>query len=169
MTVDCISLIGMPGAGKSTLGVLLAKKLAKDFCDTDLFLQKRIGCCLQEYLDVRGHLALREQEEQVLLNSEFSNQIIATGGSAVYSKAGMTRLKSLGPVVLLSVSEEELLRRIDDMQTRGIARHPEQGFHEVYLERMALYECYADITVNCDGKTMQQVLAELINQLSPIL
>jgi len=160
--VNCVVLIGMPGAGKSTLGVMLAKNIALDFVDTDILIQNKLHCTLQYFLDENGYLALREEEEKVLLAAEYSHQVIATGGSAVYSEAGMARLKSLGPVVLLNVSEEELLRRIDDMDSRGIACAPGQSFHDLFVERQRLYQHYADIVIECDGKNQHTLAQELL-------
>jgi len=163
--VNCVVLIGMPGAGKSTLGVMLAKNIALDFVDTDILIQNKLHCTLQYFLDEQGFLALRSEEEKVLLAAEFSHQVIATGGSAVYSDAGMARLKALGPVVLLNVSEGELLRRIDDMNTRGIACAPGQSFHDLFIERQRLYQHYADIVIECDGKNQYSLAQELLVKL----
>lgn len=155
-------LIGMPGAGKSTLGLLLAKSLAKDFVDTDLLIQLEHRKTLQDILQEHGHLALRETEEQVLLKAQYSNHIIATGGSAVYSAAGMQHLKHFGPIIFLDTSLDVLEKRIHNMDNRGIARPANQTFAEVYAERRPLYLQFADIVIDCNGKSLEQLVDEVI-------
>ncbi len=162
---NSIVLIGMPGAGKSTLGVLLAKELGLDFIDTDVAIQVREGKSLQQILDEKDHLHLREVEESVLLEADIANKVIATGGSAVYSKPGMTRLKAAGSLVYLDVPLRELEKRIHNYHTRGIAKHPEQSFEALYDERTTLYEGYADITVDCADQSIQQLLRTLVPRL----
>lgn len=159
-------LIGMPGAGKSTLGVQLAKALAKDFIDTDLLIQLKHGATLDHILRSEGYVALRALEESVLLQADYPNHVIATGGSAVYSEAAIAHLRQYGPLVYLKVSEEELINRIHDMETRGIASAPSQSFHDIFIEREALYEHYADVIINCDGKSQQDLVIELLMWLS---
>lgn len=154
-------LIGMPGAGKSTLGLLLAKNLAKDFVDTDLLIQLEHRKTLQDILHEQGYLALREAEERVLLNSHYPNHIIATGGSAVYSATGMQHLKQFGPIIFLDVGINELETRIHNMNSRGIARPANQSFADVYAERRPLYLQYADIVIDCKGKKLEQLLDEV--------
>src|SRR5690606_28888226 len=119
--MTCIVLVGMPGAGKSTLGVLLAKATMKDFVDTDMIIQLRANQSLQDIVDNSGYLTLRQLEEVVLLDLDVQQHVIATGGSVVYSEKGMAQLKSLGPVVYLQVSLDELKRRVKDLPSRGIA------------------------------------------------
>jgi len=160
-----IILVGMPGAGKSTLGILLAKELAKDFVDTDVLIQLREGKCLQTILDERDYLNLRDIEEQVLLSTHLPNHVIATGGSAVYSEAGMLHLKKYGPVIFLDVDLDELKKRIHNYETRGIAMHPGQSFQSLFDERRTLYLKYADNVIDCQGKS-QDVL---LNQIAEIL
>lgn len=147
--MSCVVLVGMPGAGKSTIGVILAKQLAKNFVDTDVLIQTQTGQHLQTIVDRQGYLELRRIEEQILSELEVKNTVVATGGSAVYSKAAMEHLKSLGPVVYLAVSLEELERRVANLDTRGLACAPGQGLAELYGERVPLYEHYADLTVHC--------------------
>jgi shikimate kinase len=157
-------LIGMPGAGKSTLGLLLAKSLAKDFVDTDLLIQLEHRKTLQDILHQQGYLALREQEEKVLLNAHYPNHVIATGGSAVYSEVAMHHLKQFGPIVFLDVALNELEQRIHNMDNRGIARPAHQGFDEVFAERRPLYMRYADIVIDCTGKPIETLVDEIICQ-----
>lgn len=157
-------LIGMPGAGKSTLGLLLAKNLAKDFVDTDLLIQLEHRKTLQDILHEQGYLALREHEEKVLLNAHYPNHVIATGGSAVYSEVAMHHLKQFGPIVFLDVTIDALEQRIHNMNSRGIARPAGQSFAEVYAERRPLYLRYADIIIDCDHKHIEQLVDEVICQ-----
>lgn len=155
-------LIGMPGAGKSTLGVILAKTLAKDFVDTDLLIQTQENRPLQEIIDTDGYLALRAIEEKTLLNMHYPNHVIATGGSAVYSESAMHHLRHFGPIIFLDVPLPELLNRITDFETRGLARHPNQSFSDLFNERRVLYQRYATITVDCSKKSQEQILSEII-------
>ncbi len=161
-----VILVGMPGAGKSTLGVMLAKALAKEFVDTDLLIQTRAGQCLQTLLDEEGYLALRQLEEEVLIDCDFSNHVVATGGSAVYSAAGMVSLRGYGRVVFLDVPLDELRSRIHDYDRRGIARRPGQSFESLFDERKSLYLHFSDLVVKCAGKTQEQLLDELVELLS---
>jgi len=155
-----VILIGMPGAGKSTVGVLLAKRLGYDFIDTDVLIQLRQGELLQATLDAHGYLALRAIEEQVLLALDVSKTVIATGGSAVYSERAMTHLARTGIIVYLAAEQDELTRRIRDYATRGIARRPGQNFAELFAERTTLYRRYAQLTVDA-GPAPEQVVAEI--------
>lgn len=157
-------LIGMPGAGKSTIGLLLAKHLAKDFVDTDLLIQLEHRKSLQDILNEQGYLALRDHEEKILLNTHYPNHVVATGGSAIYSARAMDNLKKMGPVIFLDVAIHELEQRISNMNTRGIARAPQQTFAELYAERRPLYLHYADIVIDCNGKNQDQLVEEVICQ-----
>ncbi|WP_339339994.1 shikimate kinase [uncultured Oceanicoccus sp.] len=159
-----ISLIGMPGAGKSTIGVQLAKATARDFVDTDLLIQLREQQSLQQIIDNTDYVNLRWIEEQVLLSLNYDHHIIATGGSAVYSQAGMAALKKLGPVVFLDVALDQLKQRIHNFQQRGIARHPDQSFADLLIERNQLYHQYADHVITCADKTPAE-LVEIITEL----
>lgn len=157
-------LIGMPGAGKSTIGIVLAKALAKDFVDTDLLIQLQHNKTLQDIVDNQGYLKLREYEEQVLLNTHYPNHIIATGGSAVYSEKSMHHLRHFGQIVFLDVPLAELTERVKDIDTRGLARHPNQSFADLYNERRALYQAHANITIDCSGKNPEQIINEIIGE-----
>lgn len=163
-----IVLIGMPGAGKSTLGVLLAKELALDFVDTDVLIQLREGKTLQEIINGSDYLNLRRIEGEVLVEADLPNHVIATGGSVVYSEEGMANLKRFGPVVFLNCSADELRRRISNYESRGIAKAPGQSFEDLFEERQALYRKYADITVDCNGTGLQQVLERVVKGLESL-
>lgn len=152
-----ISLIGMPGAGKSTVGVILAKLLGRQFRDTDLDIQLRERATLQEILDQRGYQALREIEEAVLLEIGLKNAIISTGGSAVYSQASMERLREAGPVVYLNADLPTLAPRVAATPNRGMASSKEQSFAEVYAERTPLYARHATHTVDATAGTADDI------------
>ncbi len=160
-----IVLIGMPGAGKSTIGIILAKQRARDFVDTDVLIQVAEKRSLQEILDAEGYLALRQVEEHILLSLNCTNHVIATGGSAVYSPTAMNHLKANGIAVFLHVEMEELIRRITNFETRGIACNPDQTFAELYQERQLLYERYADLTIDCAGKSLETISTMISNNV----
>ena len=161
-----IILIGMPGAGKSTIGVILAKQSARDYLDTDVLMQLAEKKSLQQILDETGYMELRRIEERVLLELDCRNHIIATGGSAVYSEAAMQHLKANGIAVFLYVALEELKRRLIDMDTRGIAQRPGQSFTDLYEERQRLYRRYTDLTIDCTDKTQQEISMVICEQLN---
>ena len=156
-----ITLIGMPGSGKSTIGVLLAKALGMDFLDADLVIQKREGALLQEILDKRGFDAFKKAEEEALLSIHCGNTVIATGGSAVYSAPGMKHLKEQGVAAYLELTLPEIRSRLFNLATRGIAFPPGKTLEDIYRERAPLYEKYADITVNGTGKVPEEMVALL--------
>ena len=157
-----IVLIGMPGAGKSTIGVMLAKLLSKRFIDTDLLIQNRHETSLQDIIETRGYMELRRIEEDEILHMNAENSVIATGGSAVYSDTAMRHLKQDGIVLYLKNIIEELAGRIHDFETRGLAKKKEQSFYALFAEREALYRRYADITIECGKKNHQDILLEIV-------
>ncbi len=165
MDHDTISLIGMPGAGKSTVGVLLAKELGLNFIDTDLLIQVHNGATLQVILEQQGYLALRQLEENVLLNIPLADTLIATGGSAIYSVTSMQRLRAAGPMVFIDASLPVLLQRVDNADVRGIACEPAQDLADVYRERQPLYQASADITVAGDQQSAEAIARVLARQL----
>lgn len=160
-----IILIGMPGAGKSTVGVILAKTLGMQFIDTDILIQERAGRMLQEILDTDGPDAFKRIEEETILSLHPCRAVIATGGSVVCSGAAMAHLKSAGVVVYLEVSYEEMHRRLGNITTRGILLLPGQGLREMYDERVPLYERYADLTIACSGEDLESVVGNVIEAL----
>lgn len=161
MLYKTITMIGMPGAGKSTVGVLLAKRVGLNFVDSDLLIQVREDQTLQQILDSRGHLALRAIEEAILLDMPLAGYLVATGGSAVYSEASMSRFRDSGPVVYLAAALESLTARVQAHPDRGIAAPPGQDFAAVYAERVPLYERHATLTVAADSAPAEAV-AEMI-------
>lgn len=167
MTIGRTNLvfIGMPGSGKSTVGVLVAKRLGLGFVDTDLLIQQQAGRTLQEIVDQDGYLALRRIEEQILLTLEVEGQVISTGGSAVYSEAAMTHLRQNGTVVFLDIPLDEVRRRIGNYSLRGISRRPDQSLEALFEERFALYTRYADLTIKGQGLNQEQVCQAVIDGL----
>jgi shikimate kinase len=163
-----IVLVGMPGAGKSTVGVILAKLASLGFIDTDVLIQARESRSLQSIIDSQGYMALRGIEERVLLGLECRRHVIATGGSAVYSPAAMAHLAGDGVIVFLDVDLATLESRALDLEGRGIAKRPDQSFAELFEERRKLYVAYADVTVDCNGLTHDMVCAEIINNFHPV-
>lgn len=160
-----IVLIGMPGSGKSTVGVILAKMIACDFIDTDLVIQMGEGRSLQEIVDAEGHMALRRIEENVICRLDCRRHVIATGGSVVYSRAAMDHLKENGIVVFLDVDLPTLAVRIHNFETRGLARRPDQSLSDLFDERQALYNRYADMVIDGAGATQEAVCHKLITAL----
>lgn len=162
---DNIILIGMPGSGKSTVGVLLAKMLGYDFLDSDLLIQSRAGKRLFEILKEDGNAAFAELENRVNAEIQAEKTVIATGGSVVYGKEAMDHLASLGTVVYLEVSLGEMLRRIRNPETRGILMGEGMTLQDLYAERAPLYEKYAQVTVNCSRVTLVKTAERIMRLL----
>jgi shikimate kinase len=146
-----VILIGMPGSGKSTVGVLLAKALSRPFIDTDLIIQAVQGMRLQDLINSKGLDAFLAIEETCIAGIQVGEAVVSTGGSVPLRERAMHFLKNEGIAVHLELPLDELRRRITNMDSRGIALAPGQSFDELYDERMPLYKKYADLTVNCDG------------------
>jgi shikimate kinase len=161
-----ISLIGMPGVGKSTVGVILAKLTGLRFADTDLDIQVRENATLQQILEQHDYLHLRAIEQEVLLGISLDNAVISTGGSVVYSEQVMRRLKSAGPVVYLAADLPLLRQRVAAAPLRGIASNSRQTYDDVFAERTPLYRRYADITVNTASGCADDVAAAILAQLA---
>ena len=160
-----IILIGMPGCGKSTVGVVLAKETGYAFLDTDLLIQKREGLLLQEIIDYKGLPSFLRIEEEVLLSVDCENTVIATGGSAVYSEAAMAHLKSLGIVVYLNVPEKEIERRLRNLNSRGVAGAKDKTLSQLYAERIPLYEQYADFIIDCSEDDVSRTVDRIAQRL----
>ena len=156
----------MPGSGKSTVGVILAKLTSRDFVDTDVLIQVTHGRTLQKMVDKTGHMALRKIEEEVLLSLDCRNHVIATGGSAAYSHAAMDHLKSNGVVVFLNVDLPTLVSRVRDFNTRGLAKRPDQSFADLFQERFMLYKQHADIIMDNSTLTPEEVCDRIIQGLT---
>ncbi|MEN8258309.1 MAG: shikimate kinase [Thermodesulfobacteriota bacterium] len=159
-----LTLIGMPGAGKSTIGIILAKFLACGFIDTDILIQINRQKSLQQIIDESDHLNLRKIEEEEILKINVAHHIIATGGSAVYSAKAMNHLKDISTIIFLDVGYEELTKRIHNFGSRGIARSKGQTFMDLYNERQALYNRYAELVIDCVGLDQEEI-AEKISEI----
>lgn len=157
-----IVLVGMPAAGKSTLGVLLAKQLRYNFVDTDISIQVENDGTLAELIAARGNDALLAMEAAACRAIQPARCVIATGGSAVYNHDAMEHLKTTGPVVYLHVPYDEIASRVGDVVARGVVMPAGYTFRELYDERAALYEKYADVVVATGGLTVSQALAATV-------
>jgi len=166
MNKNNIILIGMPGAGKSTVGVILAKRLGYGFVDTDLLIQTSVGKSLQAIINEDGLDAFRRIEEKVLLALDEKRTVIATGGSAVYSPAAMRSLKQSGTTVFINSSLQTLQARIADMSTRGMVITPGESFASLFIERNPLYRKYADMIIEEQDKTVELVADEIAKNYS---
>ena len=165
-TEQNIALIGMPAAGKSTLGGCLAAALSFEFVDTDRLIEDFTGEPLQSTLARLGYQQLREIEQRIILDMVFSCSVIATGGSAVYGELAMLKLKQCARILYLRVSPETLLQRIDNWQTRGIACTPGQSLASLYAEREPLYQRYADEVIDCESQSIEQTKKSILALLS---
>ena len=158
-----VVLIGMPGAGKSTVGVLLAKRLGFDFIDTDLLIQTRTGRRLQQIINEDGLETFRRIEEEVLATLDVTRTVIATGGSAVYSEAAMAALQKQGMIVFIDIPLPVLVKRIRDMDSRGLVIDPGDSFPELFRKRLPLYRRFANITV-AGAATPPAVMAQHLEE-----
>lgn len=163
-----ITLIGMPGSGKSCMGRAVASKVSMKNIDADAVIEKRTGRKLQEIINTDGLDAFKKIEEEVLLSLGDDNIIISTGGSAVYYDRAMQHFKAIGKVVYLKVSLDVLIERLGDFSKRGIAMKDGQTIKDLYDERCALYEKYADKTINCSGNAYSQYRKKLIDYINSI-
>ena len=155
----------MPGAGKSTCGVLLAKALSRGFLDTDVYIQAREGRRLQETIDALGTAEFCRLEERHVLSLSCSGCVIATGGSVVYSLAAMEHLSSSGVIIYLRLPLAALEKRLSDLDVRGVVMAPGQTLRELFEERTPLYRRYAEITIGCEDLTHEEVVREIIAAL----
>lgn len=156
-----LTLIGMPGAGKSTIGIVLAKVLGYDFIDSDLLIQKEEGRLLWQIIDSEGSDAFNRIEERINSQINVTRSVIATGGSVVYGAKAMEHLRDISTVIYLKVNCSTLKRRLGDLTKRGVVLKPGQTLQSLYEERSPLYETYAHITVNVSNKTVQQSVAAI--------
>lgn len=156
-----ITLIGMPASGKSIVGVLLAKRLKMNFVDADLLIQEQEGCLLMDIIARDGLDGFLAIENQVNAGINVENTVISPGGSVIYGKEAMEHLKQISTVVYLKVSMDTLLERLGDLKERGVAIAEGQTFEDLYRERIILYEKYADVTVDEEGKNAGMIVDEL--------
>lgn len=153
-----IVLIGMPGAGKSTVGVVLAKRLGMRFLDSDILIQEQAGKLLHEIIEERGLNGFLLLEEDVNAGIQTEGSVIATGGSVVYGRKAMTHLKSIGTVVYLKLSYETICDRLGDLNERGVALKEGQTLEDLYRERTPLYMQYADVVVDCEKRNIREIV-----------
>jgi shikimate kinase len=161
-----IVLIGMPGVGKSTVGVLLAKRLGLGFLDTDVHIQTLEGRRLYEIIQHEGLAGFCRIEERHILSVSSMGCVIATGGSVVYSERAMAHLRAGGDAVHLDLEPSLLQKRLDNMDARGVVRAPGQTVADLYRERNPLYRRYEDIRIDCGIRSPDEVVAAIIDRLS---
>lgn len=161
-----ITLIGMPGAGKSTIGVLLAKVLGYHFIDSDIVIQETEGKLLHEIIKERGVDGFLHVEDRVNASIECENSVIATGGSVVYCENAMKHLKEISTAVYLELDYEAVAIRLGNLKDRGVALKEGQTLKDLYDERVPLYKKYADITVNVQKNSVQDCMRAVVDALS---
>ncbi len=162
-TLDNIIFIGMPGSGKSTLGVLFAKAEMYSFCDTDLLIQQREKLPLFKIIEKKGIEGFSEIESRVVSTIKgYHRTVIATGGSVVLSESAMQNLRKNGIIVYIQLPCEEIKKRVRNITTRGLVMRKGETLEDVYRERVPLYEKYADITVDCTGLRTEQSVEKII-------
>ncbi len=157
-----IILIGMPACGKSTVGVLVAKKLGFAFVDTDLVIQEQQGKLLQQILDEQGVDALLEAEKKAIKSLKVSKTVVATGGSAVFSSDAMEHLKKDGVAVYIKLPFHIIDQRLNDLDTRGVAGSATKTLAEIFDERAPFYEKYADVTLSAENMSAEAVANAII-------
>ncbi|MDD6332016.1 MAG: shikimate kinase [Clostridium sp.] len=163
--MDNIILIGMPGCGKSTIGVVLAKVLGYEFTDSDLLIQKREGKLLREIIAEQGEEVFIRIEEDVNAGIQTERHVIATGGSVVYSDRAMQHLKEIGTVVYLKLSYATICSRLGNIRRRGVVLRDGQTLKDLYDERVPLYERYADVVVDAEGQDVEGLMDEVVKAL----
>ncbi len=157
-----IILIGMPGAGKSTVGVVLAKRLGYHFVDSDLVIQDKTGKLLHQIIDEKGIDGFIKIENDINTSLSLVKTVIATGGSAIYGKESMEHFKRIGTIVYLKLSYETITDRLGDLNERGVAVRKGQNLVDLYEERRPYYEKYADITIDCEDKMIRNIVEEIV-------
>ena len=162
---DNIVLIGMPGAGKSTVGVVLAKRLGYRFIDSDLVIQDKYEKLLHELISEHGVEGFWQIENEVNAGLNVHRCVIATGGSVIYGAEAMEHLRETGTVVYLKLSYEEIAHRLGDLNARGVTLQPGQTLADLYAERTPMYEKYAHVTLECDGKLLRDIVMEIAERV----
>jgi len=161
-----IVLIGMAGAGKSSVGAILAKNMHLHFVDVDTLIEEDQGAPLQQVLENHGVPGFRKLEEKVILTMQQQNYVIATGGSAIYSEAGMAYLKRSSILILLDVPLPILQQRVGNFSSRGLVKTEDQSFGQLFEERQPLYQKHADCIVSCDGKSVETICQLIREQIA---
>jgi len=160
-----IILIGMPGAGKSTIGVILAKVMCYQFVDSDLVIQDHEKRLLNQIIKDEGRDGFLKIEEEINSKLDFNKTVIATGGSVIYGALAMEHLKKIGTIVYIKLSCEELSIRLGNIDGRGVILKENQTFNDLYLERCPLYEKYADIVIEAEGTTVEEAVVKIVTSL----
>ncbi len=160
-----VVLIGMPGAGKSTVGVVLAKRLGYAFMDSDLVIQNKEGRLLHEIIAEKGVEGFWQTEEEINASIETDYTVIATGGSVIYGSRAMEHFKQIGIIVYLKLSLEAITERLGDLNERGVTLREGQDLAALYAERIPMYERYADITMDCEGLSIREIVAAIAEQI----
>lgn len=158
-------LIGMPGVGKSSLGVVLAKVLGYHFVDSDLVIQAQEKRLLREIIETQGNEAFLEIENRINAGINAEKTVIATGGSVIYGKEAMAHFKKIGKILYLRASYDTINSRLSNLTGRGVAINKNQTLRDLYNERIPLYEKYADLTVDVDGLTIEEIVCIIRNML----
>ena len=161
-----IVLIGMPGVGKSTVGVILAKMIGYHFVDTDILIQEqenRLLCDIIESDGVEGFLKI---ENKINSNINITDSVIATGGSVIYGKEAMEHLGEIGTIIYLKLPYNILDERLENIQGRGVVLKDGQGLHDLYEERIPLYEKYADIVIDEEGLSVEETIEKILEVLN---
>lgn len=160
-----VILVGMPGAGKSTVGVVLAKKLGYRFLDSDLVIQEKCGKLLHQLIEERGEAGFLMLENEINVRIRGDKMVVATGGSAVYGKEAMAHFREIGRIVYLRLPYEELKERLGDLHERGVVIKEGSTLKDLYEERILLYEKYADLTIDCSGRDIRSIVEEIAGRL----
>lgn len=161
-----IILIGMPGVGKSTSGVILAKVLNYDFLDSDLVIQKKMGKRLKDIIAESGVDGFNEIEDRINSEIEVTNTVVATGGSAVYGENAMKHFAEIGTICYLKIGFDHLDKRLGDLDERGVVHKEGQTLRDIYDERCELYEKYADVTIELDGKSVADTVDAIVTAIN---
>ena len=164
MSKSNIILIGMPGCGKSTVGVVLAKNMGLRFLDSDICIQEQENCLLHEIIAREGMDGFLAIENNVNASLQVEKHVIATGGSAIYGVKAMEHFSEIGTIVYLKLPYEEIKERLGDLVKRGVTFREGQTLLDLYEERVPLYEKYADIIVDCDGKPIREIVHEIADK-----
>lgn len=163
--MDNIVMIGMPGAGKSTVGVILAKVLGRNFIDSDLLIQEQEGRLLKDIIEAQGLEGYLAIENQVNRDIRVNRSVIATGGSVVYCSEAMEHLRSIGTVVYIKLSYETIRDRLGNIRQRGVVLRRDQNLRSLYEERCPLYEKYAHLIIDGEGLGMEELLEKIVSEL----
>lgn len=161
-----IVLIGMPGVGKSTVGVILAKMIGYHFVDTDILIQEQENRLLCDIIESDGVEGFLEIENKINSNINITDSVIATGGSVIYGKEAMEHLGEIGTIIYLKLPYNILDERLENIKGRGVVLKDGQGLHDLYEERIPLYEKYADIVIDEEGLSVEETIEKILEVLN---